>query len=97
VYFPPADLKKVKAAAARADLSVSSFVVRACRAAVGEDDATSRLLAAPAFRGALCDVMSRPSVVAELADRLKLAKPAQLEMFRAEMKRGLNLMVGGKG
>ena len=97
IYFPPADLPKVRAAAARAGLSLSAFCVRASLSDAGEDAMTARLLQAPAFRGAIADVMCRPSVVQELAERLQVSSPKQLKLFRDELRRGLGLAVQGKG
>ena len=96
VYFSsPRELKTVKAAAARAKLSVSAFMARAALDNASSDSLTAKLLDAPAFRGAIADMMSRPAVVSELAERLKVSSPAQLELFRREMSRGLR--AAGKG
>lgn len=94
IYFRPADLLKVKAAASRAGLSTSAFCVRSALADAMGDKMTARLLKAPAFRGAIADVMSRPDVVRELAERLQVSSPKQLKLFGSELKRGLGLAVG---
>lgn len=95
IYFAPRDLPKVRAAASRAGESLSSFVARAAVDRAGEEGISSRLLRAPAFRGAIAEVMSRPSVVADLASALKVSSPAQLDLFRRELQRGLGKVAKG--
>ncbi len=91
------DLQAVRAAATRSRLSMSAFVARAALDSANSDSVTARLLDAPAFRGAIADVMCRPAVVAELAERLKLSSPAQLELFRRDMAKGLGVVGRGRG
>lgn len=76
---------------------MSAFCVRAAVSDASGDAMTARLLQAPAFRGAIADVMTRPAVVQEIAARLQVSSPKQLRLFSDELKRGLGLATGGKG
>ena len=96
-FLNPRDLKAVRAAAARAKLSMSAYLVRSAVDNANGDDMTARLLEAPAFRGAIADMMGRPAVIAELADRLKVSSPAQLDLFKREVARGLGITGRARG
>lgn len=96
-YVPPRSVPSVKAAAKEAGKSVSSYVSDVVLAEVRRDDLSSRLLSSPALRGALSEVMSRPDVLHSIADKLRVATPAQLELFKVQMGKAWRANRGGEG
>jgi hypothetical protein len=97
IYASLREQAALRAAARRAKLSTSAFVRRAALTEAKADTLTAKLLQSPSLRGALADIMARPSVVSELGEAIGKAGPAQLRLFRDEMARGLDLAARGKG